>query len=140
MKRAGGHALLLLQLGEAYRLGGRITDASVIAQHALDLARTHKERGHEAYALHLLAEIAAPGPGGARGDAEALYGQALGLAEELSMRPLAARGHLGLGRLHARMDRPTLAATHLAAAVAGFTSLGMSYWLAEAQSELAAMS
>jgi len=140
MKRAGGHALLLLQLGEAYRLGGRITDASVIAQHALDLARTHKERGHEAYALHLLAEIAAPGAGGARGDAEALYRQALGLAEELSMRPLAARCHLGLGRLHARMGRPTLAVTHLAAAVAGLTSLGMAYWLAEAQSELAAAS
>jgi transcriptional regulator with AAA-type ATPase domain/tetratricopeptide (TPR) repeat protein len=140
MKRAGGHALLLLQLGEAYRLGGRVTDASVIAQHALDLARTHKERGHEAYALHLLAEIAAPGPGGGHGDAEALYGEALGLAEELSMRPLAARCHLGLGRLHARMARPPLAATHLAAAVAGLTSLGMSYWLAEAQSELAAVS
>jgi transcriptional regulator with AAA-type ATPase domain/tetratricopeptide (TPR) repeat protein len=140
MKRAGGHALLLLQLGDAYRHGGRITDASVIAQHALDLARTHKERGHEAYALRLLADLAAPGPGGARGDAEALYCQALGLAEELSMRPLAARCHLGLGRLHARMGRPTLAAASLTAAVAGFTSLGMSYWLAEAQSELAAVS
>ncbi len=139
MKRAGGHALLLLQLGDAYRLGGRITDASVIAQHALDLARTHKERGHEAYALRLLAEVAAPGPGGARGDAEVLYGQALGLAEELAMRPLAARCHLGLGRLHARGGRPTRAAASLAAAVAGFTSLGMSYWLAEAQSELAAV-
>jgi hypothetical protein len=106
----------------------------------LDLARTHKERGHEAYALRLLADIAAPGPDGARGDAEALYCQALGLAEELSMRPLAARCHLGLGRLHTRMGRPTLAATSLASAVAGFTSLGMSYWLAEAESELAAVS
>jgi hypothetical protein len=139
MKRAGGHALLLLQLGDAYRLGGRITDAGVIAQHALDLARTHKERGHEAYALRLLADIAAAGPGAARGDAEALYRQALGLAEELAMRPLAARCHLGLGRLHARGGRPTLAAASLAAAVTGFTNLGMSYWLAEAQSDLAAV-
>jgi tetratricopeptide (TPR) repeat protein len=106
MKRAGGHALLLLQLGDAYRLGGRITDASVIAQHALDLARTHKERGHEAYALRLLADIAAPGPAGARGDAESLYCQALALAEELAMRPLAAHCQRGLGRLHARMGAP----------------------------------
>ena len=139
MKRAGGHALLLLQLGDAYRLGGRITDASVIAQHALDLARTHKERGHEAYALRLLADIAAPGPGGARGDAESLYGQALALAEELAMRPLAAHCQLGLGRLHARLGRPALAAASLAAALAGFTSLGMSYWLAQTEAELAAV-
>jgi tetratricopeptide (TPR) repeat protein len=138
-KRAGGHALLLLQLGEVYRLAGRITDASVIAQHALDLARTHKERGHEAYALRLLADLAAPGPSAAHGEAEALYDRALGLAEELSMRPLAARCRLGLGRLHAQMDRPTLAAASLATAVAEFTSLGMSYWLVEAQSELAAV-
>jgi len=139
MKRAGGHALLLLHLGDAYRLGGRITDASVIAQHALDLARTHKERGHEAYALRLLADIAAPGPGGPRGDAESLYCQALALAEELAMRPLAAQCHLGLGRLHARMGRPTLAAASLGTARAGFASLGMSYWLAEAEAGLAAM-
>jgi len=139
MKRAGGHALLLLQLGHAYRLGGRITDASVIAQHALDLARTHKERGHEAYALRLLADIAAPGPAGARGDADSLYAQALALAEELAMRPLAAHCQLGLGRLHARLGRPALAAASLASALAGFTSLGMSYWLAETEAELAAV-
>jgi transcriptional regulator with AAA-type ATPase domain/tetratricopeptide (TPR) repeat protein len=139
MKRAGGHALLLLQLGDAYRRGGRITDASVIAQHALDLARTHKERGHEAYALRLLADIVAPGPGGPRGEAEALYRQALGLAEQLSMRPLAAHCHLGLGRLHARMGRPTLAAASLTTAVAAFRGLGMSFWLAEAEAELRAV-
>jgi tetratricopeptide (TPR) repeat protein len=139
MRRAGGHALLLLHLGDAYRLGGRATDASVVAQHALDLARTHKERGHEAYVLQLLADLAAPGPGGPRGEAEALYRQALALAEELSMRPLAARCQLGLGRLHARLGRPDLATASLAAARAGFTRLGMSYWLAAADAELAAV-
>ena len=135
MRRAGGHAMLLLQLGDAYRLAGRMTDASVIAQHALDLARAHKERSHEAYALRLLAEIAAPGPAGPRGEAESLYAQALGLAEDLSMRPLAARCHLGLGRLHARLGRPELAAASRATAADAFTALGMSYWLAEARAE-----
>jgi len=139
MRRAGGHALLLLHLGDAYRLGGRPTDASVVAQHALDLARTHKERGHEAYVLQLLADLAAPGPGGPRGEAEALYRQALALAEELSMRPLAARCQLGLGRLHARLGRPDLATASLAAAGASFTRLGMSYWLAAVDAELAAV-
>jgi len=135
MRRAGGHAMLLLQLGDAYRLAGRLTDASVIAQHALDLARAHKERSHEAYALRLLAEIGAPGPGGPRGEAEALYAQALGLAEDLSMRPLAARCHLGLGRLHARLGRPALAAASLVTAEDAFSALGMSYWVAEARAE-----
>src|SRR6185503_8919745 len=111
----------------------RLTDASVIAQHALDLARAHKERSHEAYALRLLAEIGAPGPGGPRGEAEALYAQALGLAEDLSMRPLAARCHLGLGRLHARLGRPALAAASLVTAEDAFSALGMSYWVAEAR-------
>jgi hypothetical protein len=36
------------------------------------------------------------------------------------------------------MGRPTLAAASLAAALAGFTSLGMSHWLAETEAELAA--
>jgi hypothetical protein len=107
----------------------------VIAQHALDLARAHKERSHEAYALRLLAEIGAPGPGGPRGEAEALYAQALGLAEDLSMRPLAARCHLGLGRLHARLGRPALAAASLVTAEDAFSALGMSYWVAEARAE-----
>ncbi len=137
MRRAGGHALLLLQLGDAYRMAGRLPDAGAIGQHALDLARTHKERGHEAYALRLLAEISALGPGGPRGDAESLYTQALALAEELSMRPLAARCHLGLGRLHGRLGRPALAAASLESAVADFTALGMSHWLAEARAALA---
>jgi hypothetical protein len=55
------------------------------------------------------------------------------------MRPLAARCQLGLGRLHARLGRPDLATASLAAARAGFTRLGMSYWLAAADAELAAV-
>jgi len=51
------------------------------------------------------------------------------------MRPLAARCHLGLARLHARLGRPELAGASRAAAVDAFTALGMSYWLAEARSE-----
>ncbi len=137
MRRAGGHALLLLQLGDAYRTAGRLADAGAIGQHALDLARAHKERGHEAYALRLLADLSALGPGGPRGDAEWLYTQALGLAEELAMRPLAARCHLGLGRLHGRLGRPALAAAGLERAVADFTALGTSRWLAEAAAALA---
>ncbi len=45
-------------LGEVHLLAGRISDADRFAQHALDLSREHKERGHEAWVLRLLAEVA----------------------------------------------------------------------------------
>jgi DNA-binding NtrC family response regulator/tetratricopeptide (TPR) repeat protein len=134
MKRTGGHALLLLRLGDVYRLAGRVNDASVIGHHALDLARAHKERGHEAYALRLLADIDVRDGG----KAESLYRQALDLAEELSMRPLAAHCQWGLGRLYARTGRATEAATCLAAAVASFRALDMPYWLERAEADLRA--
>ena len=40
-------------------LAGRLEEAHAFAEQALDLAREHQERGHEAYALRLLGEIAA---------------------------------------------------------------------------------
>jgi hypothetical protein len=49
---------LALQMGEAYLLVGRATEASECATPALTLARERKERGHEAWALRLLGEIA----------------------------------------------------------------------------------
>ena len=66
---------------------------------------THQERGHQAYALRLLGEIAARREPPEVEQAEAHYRQALALAEELGMRPLQAHCHLGLGTLYAT-DRP----------------------------------
>src|SRR5262245_30477390 len=58
MGTAGGHALRIGYLSEAYLLAGRMQEAAQLAGRALDLARVHKERGHEAWALRLLGEIA----------------------------------------------------------------------------------
>jgi tetratricopeptide (TPR) repeat protein len=51
--------LYRLSLGEAQMLAGRLEEAQALAEHALALARTHQERGHQAYALRLLGDLAA---------------------------------------------------------------------------------
>ena len=102
---AGFQALCCLPLGEAQMLAGRLKEAHALTERALALAREHQERGHQAYALRLLGEIAAQREPPEREQAEAHYRQALALAEELGMRPLQAHCHLGLGTLYAQ-DRP----------------------------------
>src|SRR5262249_55550747 len=95
------HALFVATLGEVLLLAGRLEEARHHATQALEFARVHKERGHEAYALRLLGMVAAYSglPDGAA--ATTHYQQALALAEELGMRPLQAHCHRGLGTLYA---------------------------------------
>jgi hypothetical protein len=57
---------------------------------ALELARQLGERGHEAYALRLLGQIAASGPAPDLEQASAYYLEGLTLAKTLGMQPLAA--------------------------------------------------
>ena len=82
-------ALRIVWLGEAYLLAGRLDEAYAQAQHALEFSRAHKERGHEAYALRLLGELHAHHDPPEVEPAATHYRQALALAEELGMRPLA---------------------------------------------------
>ena len=124
-----GHSLRLAYLGEAVLLMGRTEEALHHARCALEVSRTQKERGHEAYALRLLAEIAAHREPLDVEAAAAAYRLALGLTEELGMRPLMAQCHLGLGRLGRRVGEHELAERHLTAASALFREMGMSHWL-----------
>jgi len=136
MKRVEGHALLLARLGEAYLLDGRIGDAQTIGCQALQLARETGQRGHEAYALCLMGDI------GSRellvdiGAAEASYCQAFALVEELSMRPLLAHCHAGLGRLYGRTAKRQEAQQHLITAMAIYRELDMPYWLEKAKVDM----
>jgi tetratricopeptide (TPR) repeat protein len=91
------HALTVAWLGEAYLLAARIDEAAGLAERALLLSRVHKERGHEAWVLRLLGEIALRRNASQGAEAERYYGQALALAEELGMRPLVAHCQLALG-------------------------------------------
>jgi tetratricopeptide (TPR) repeat protein len=127
----------LAWLGEAYLLAGRIDEAVPLAMRALDLARAHKERGHEAWSLRLLGEVYAHQHPPAFKPAEAAYRQALALAAELGMAPLQAHSYLGLGTLYARSGRPQEASADLSAAVALFRAMEMLRWLPAAEAALA---
>ena len=101
----GFQVLCSLPLGEAQMLAGHLTEAYALTEQMLTLARRYQERGHQAYALHLLGEIAVQSEPSAHTSAEAYYRQAFALAEELGMRPLMAHCHLSLGTLYSRMGR-----------------------------------
>ncbi len=136
MKRMGEHSSLVTRLGEAYLLAGRVGDATESARHALQLSRHHRERGREAYALHLLGEIASSGDSSEVEKADNSYREAAVLSEELVMRPLLAHCHLGLGRLYRRASRRAAAEEHLAAASTTYRALDMPLWLERAETEL----
>ena len=55
----GYQTLCSLPLGEAHLLAGRLEEAHAVAERTLALAREHQERGHQAYTLCLLGDIAA---------------------------------------------------------------------------------
>ena len=131
------YPLCVAHLGEAYLLAGRIEDASQQARHALERSRDLKQRGHEAYALRLLGEIAVQGQSPDAESAAAVYRQALTLADELGMRPLVAHCHLGLGTLYARTGRLELARAGLSAAMGPYRAMDMTFWLPQAQAVLA---
>ena len=136
MQRMGGHAILVVRLGEAYLRAGRPADALDAAEQAVRLAREHKERGHEAYALRLLGDVASQGKRSEVEKAEDFYGQAGAVSEQLGMRPLQAHCLLGSGRLYLRSGRPEPARRSLLAAEASFRTLGMPFWRRQAQEDL----
>ena len=137
--RFGGHSLRLAQLGEGYLLAGRVDDAIAFSQRALDLSVKHKERGHQAWALRLLGEVAAHRNPTRVEDAQDQYGQALALATDLGMRPLVAHCHLGLGKLYRRTGDREQAQEHLTTATTMYREMDMRFWLEQAEAELQAL-
>jgi tetratricopeptide (TPR) repeat protein len=119
---------------------GRLEEASQRALHALELARAHQERGHQAYALRLLGDIAAHRQPPAVEAAETHYHQALALAEALGMRPLQAHCHHSLGTLYAQTGQREQARAALTAAIDLYRSMDMTFWLPQAEAALAQVS
>jgi tetratricopeptide (TPR) repeat protein len=124
-------------LSEVCRLAGRDEEAWQHARQALDLARQQQARGDEACALHQLGIVHAHAIPPDTAQAETHYRQALALAEELGMRPLQAHCHLGLGTLYAQTGRPEPARAALAAAIALYRAMEMTFWLPQAEAVLA---
>jgi hypothetical protein len=126
--------LLLVKCGEIHLLAGDPDEATRLATAALRLAIEQKERGNEVYAKHLLAEISAQ-RSDAPAEAERYYYEALALANELGMRPLAAHGHAGLARLHARGPETATGREHRVSAAAMYRDMAMWFWLERLERE-----
>jgi DNA-binding NtrC family response regulator/tetratricopeptide (TPR) repeat protein len=113
--RAGivsSHSLWLVYLAEACLLAQRASDSLVHGRRALALSREHNERGYEAWALRLLADVASRADPPDLEEAENKYGEAMALAERLEMLPLVARCQLELGDLYERAGDHARAATY----------------------------
>jgi predicted ATPase len=128
---------LLTWLSEVCRLAGAREEAWGYAHQALDLARRHKERANEAYALHQLGTVQAQADTPNTDQAETHYRQALALAEALGMRPLVAHCHLGLGRLYGQTGRGEEARVALTTAIDLYRAMDMTFWLPQAEAALA---
>ena len=129
--------LQLSALGEAHLRAGRLEEAHTFAAHALEYFRTHQERGREAYALHLLGDIAAHREPPEVAEAEVSYRQALALADALGMRPLVAHCHLSLGTLYVKTGEREQARTELSTAIELYRAMEMTFWLPETEAALA---
>jgi class 3 adenylate cyclase/tetratricopeptide (TPR) repeat protein len=136
MHRLGGHAMILVRLGEAYLRSARIADAERACRRALVLARKQGEHGYEAHALRLLAELGLSDPSPID-ESETNFLEALRKAEAFDLRPLAAQCHLGLGKRYKSAGQRGSAEQHLKTAAAQFQELGMPSWSEQAQSQLA---
>src|SRR5262245_26352754 len=139
MERGDLQARCHLSLGEAQMLASRLEEAQALAEQALALAREHQERGNEAYALHLLGDIAARREPPEGEPAVAYYRQALTLANELGMRPLQAHCHCGLGTLYAAIGQREQARAELVTAVEMYRGMEMTFWLPQTETALAQM-
>ena len=128
-------AAVLALLGEACLFADRVDEASAAALRALSLATERGQRGDAAAALHVLGEATARDSLGID-KAEHHYLAAIALAGELEMRPLLARGHLGIGRLYIRAGDRDRAEDHLLTATRLFITMDMPLWLRQAASSL----
>ena len=127
----------VLQLAEGLLMIDDVAAARVTADRAMALALAHGERGHEAMAWRVLADISAKEA--SFDAARQAYEQALALADELGLRPQMARTHFDLGRLQRRLGHLRDAEDHLARAIVLFADMGMRSWLEISQPELKAL-
>lgn len=130
--RIDNQPLWMTWLSEASGLAGRLAEACHLAAHALELARSHQEWGHQAYALWLHGEIAAHHQHDSAG-AESYYRQARALAQERGMRPLESHCFRGLGMLYLLAGQREQALLALSTAIDMYRAMGMTFWLPQTE-------
>ncbi len=134
--RVGFLSLSMVWLGEGYLRSCRLADASGLAKRAFDLSKAHKERGHEAWALKLLGDIALHQQPANLEEAESCYQRAFTLGLELRMRPLQAHCHVGLGHVYGAIGSAEKARVELSGAIRLYRSMEMALWLPKAEESL----
>jgi tetratricopeptide (TPR) repeat protein len=137
MRVMTAYALLVAYLSQGYLRAGRIQEATEHARRALEYAHTHKERGHQAWVLWCLGDIAMHHNPPEFEHAKTYYDQALTLADELGMRPLQAHCHRGLGTLYGQTGPSAQARAELSTAIEMYRDMEMAFWLPETQAALA---
>jgi tetratricopeptide (TPR) repeat protein len=136
-KARRGMAYVPRLLSEVYLLAGRMEEALQCAQSTLDLSRDTKQRGHQAYTLRLLGEVATHREPPDVDQATAYYHQARTLAEELGMRPLQAHCHRSLGIVYAMTGQREPARTEFSTAMEMYRAMEMTFWLPQTEAALA---
>ncbi len=130
---------IVLELAESYLIADRLDDAARTVERARALCAAQGQRGNEACALRLLADVALRRSPPGLAEADALYARALESSIALGMRPLAARCRLGRGLLHAARGETAKARDELNQAIGIFESLRIRFWQDRARASLAAL-
>jgi tetratricopeptide (TPR) repeat protein len=123
------------QLSEGHLLSGDLDRSRETAMRALSLARDRTEPGMESWVYCLLGDIACAA-GTDADTAEQSYRDAMSLAQPLGLRPLIARGYLGLGKLSRRTGKSEQAREHLTTARTMYREMSMNYWIERVEAEL----
>jgi tetratricopeptide (TPR) repeat protein len=110
MQIGASYSLWLTYLADAHLRLGQLGEAQRAAEAALERARKHGEQGHEAWALFLLASVAARAGASGADAVEKIFEHAIELAGALGMRPLLAYCHAGLADACDVLGRPERAA------------------------------
>ena len=117
---------------------GRLDAADETARTALDKIRgSGAARGVEGQLLHVLGEAAVRRDPSDLAEAKRRFEEARALADQLEMRPLVAHCHLALGDLCRRTGDLAKAKEHLTTAMAMYREMGMQFWLAKSEQEVA---
>ena len=124
-------------LGRACLLLGQVDRAQSLGDRAVE--HCPRQPGCAAHALHLLGDIATHADRFDAASGEGHYRKALALAEPRGMRPLIAHCHLGLGKLYRRTGQREQAQGHLTTATTMYREMVMTYWLEQAETEMAGL-
>ncbi len=131
------HPFPFLLLGKAHLAAGRLEHSVEAALRSLELCRSRRDRGCEAWSLLLVGETALHRTPPDVALVLENCGQARALAEQLDMRPLVGHCHLALGTLDRRTGNLARAYDSLATAMAMYHEMDMPFWVEKVAAEIA---